>query len=104
VHVPSLVAPSDLAQTSQLPAQAVSQHTPSEQCADAHAASLAHGCPSFGLHAPVGSQVTVPVHESGSSVPVTAAPNSVEHVPGVARSQSWQTPHDAVSQHTPSTQ
>jgi hypothetical protein len=98
VHVPSAVAPTDFAHTSQDALQAVLQHTKSEANPLAHVVGSVAACPFFSLHTPVASHVLLPAHESGSSAFVTAthAPVVVVHV--------RHTPLHAPAQHTPSWQ
>jgi hypothetical protein len=82
------------------PVQAVSQHRPSAQKPDAQSGALAHACASVERHWPTLLHVRLPVHESGSCMSVTGV-----QTPGpAARLHAAHVPHDAVSQHVPSTQ
>jgi hypothetical protein len=54
-----------------VPAQAPAQHTPSSQTPPAQSEATLHGAPALALQAPVASHVFMPVHVSGSSLPVT---------------------------------
>jgi hypothetical protein len=89
-----------VAQLRHEPLHATGQHFPSAQKPEAHWLARVHACPGFSLHAPLASQVLVPVQESASSALLTAA-----HAPcWPLRLQAWHAPHDAALQHTPSTQ
>jgi hypothetical protein len=83
VHVPFADAPSATVQALQVPVQAALQHTPSELNPLAQFDPLLSVCPFAFRQAPLGEQVSVPVHCGASGVPVPAAPSSVAHVPGV---------------------
>jgi hypothetical protein len=72
-HTPSALEPRDCKHTSQAPLQAAVQHTPSETKPLAHVVGSVDGCPFFSLHAPLESQVLVPVQVSESSAPATVA-------------------------------
>jgi hypothetical protein len=88
-------------QNSQDPLQAVLQQTPStEQIPPTHSVPPPHGCPSRFLHAPLASQVLVPVQLSASAALLTAT-----QVPGLAvLTQVRHVPPHATLQHTPSEQ
>jgi hypothetical protein len=84
VHVPSAIAPSDRAQTSQALGQGVSQQTPSETLPLAQLDPLLAPCPFLRRHwaVPAALHVCVPVHVSGSSALATVvhAPVPLRHV------------------------
>lgn len=81
-----------------LPPQGVMQHTPlAAQLPVEHWVPLVHVWPGFALHAPLASQVLVPMQLLGSSAFLMAV-----QVPPVPH--TWQVPHVAVPQQTPSTQ
>jgi hypothetical protein len=98
VQVPFCIAPSDPAQTSQAPEQALLQQKPSEQKPLAHWVAPVQFCPVASLQAPAPSQVFGKVQVSRSNVPVT-----VVHVPGVAE-QLLHMPEQDSLQQTPSLQ
>jgi hypothetical protein len=100
VQTPSDVAPSDALQTSQAPAQAALQHTPSEQNEDAHSAAELHAAPFVRAQIPVGPHDELPAQVSGSGAFVTAV-HTPERVPRLHPSH---VPQAAWSQQTPSTQ
>jgi hypothetical protein len=93
--------PTSLHET-QVPVQALSQHTPSLQNPLAHAAAPAQAEPLAALHDPVASHAWSPEQLPATWVPA-AASTQVPSLPGTL--QDLHGPeHEADSQHTPSTQ
>jgi hypothetical protein len=96
LHFPT--APGRL-QASHCPVHAELQHTPSAQKPDAQSASVAQAWSRPPVHCPAALHDRAPVHESGSGPFFTA-----EQTPGLpARLHASHVPHDALSQHAPST-
>jgi hypothetical protein len=85
-----------------LPSQAFSQHTPSTQKPEAQAVALEQVTPFLLLQLPLPSHACPSEQLPGISVPAAAC-MQVPSWPTTA--QDWQAPeHDAIEQHTPSTQ
>jgi hypothetical protein len=121
VHFPALPA---TLQTSQGPAQAVSQQTPSTQCPDWHSAPATQAVPGipFGtqppdsqkesdaqaacVEQPLGQRADAPVHVYGAQAGLPTEPGERRvHLPSDAgRLQTSQGSAQDRSQHTPSTQ
>ena len=99
LHTPTLA---ESLHETQVPVQALSQHTPSLQNPLAQAAALEQPVPLAALHAPVASHAWVPEQLPATCVP-GAASTQEPTLPGTL--QDLHGPeHDADSQHTPSTQ
>ncbi len=89
---------------SHAPSQAISQHTPSEQCPVAHSTSNAHGAPSGvpPAQVPPPSHVEDPGHSASGSAPGGCGAQAPG--PSAGSLQVSQRSEHESAQHTPSTQ